>query len=305
MPTCILRDGRSLEYREYGTPDGFPVLFFHGGLNSRLFEPAWERTEAATKTTGARVIAVDRPGYGCSDFLPDRRYAIWAQDVRELVKHLSLPAYAILGFSSGGPNAMVCAADASGAFGNGTAAESVEEEGLPTLAALGLIASDGPYLAMPGRKLLKQMYGTAEAPSFGDMMPRGERSAARLRSKYKQMGNAARRAVALRDLEEATRQGVRAAAQDMMLEGGDWGFSPSQIKTALVPTLMWHGDADEDVPVEVGRWNAEQIEGCRATFIEGESHTLLRRHWQEILSKLVAAARSRIAGEVVSTRSRL
>ena len=35
---------------------------------------------------------------------------------------------------------------------------------------------------------------------------------------------------------------------------------------------------------------AEAIPGCTPTFIEGESHSLLRRHWQSILERVVAAA---------------
>jgi len=65
----VLRDGRRLAWREYGLADGFPIVFSHGNLNSRLFAPSWDMTDAITKKTGVRLIAVDRPGYGDSDFL--------------------------------------------------------------------------------------------------------------------------------------------------------------------------------------------------------------------------------------------
>ena len=45
---------------EYG--QGFPVVFLHGNLNSRLFAPSWGKTEVETMAAGCRIIAIDRPG---------------------------------------------------------------------------------------------------------------------------------------------------------------------------------------------------------------------------------------------------
>ena len=40
-----LRDGRALALREYGSAIGLPIIFTHGNLNSRLFEPVWDLTQ--------------------------------------------------------------------------------------------------------------------------------------------------------------------------------------------------------------------------------------------------------------------
>ena len=37
--TIELPDGRQLAFREYGDRNGLPVIFYHGGLNSRAFMP--------------------------------------------------------------------------------------------------------------------------------------------------------------------------------------------------------------------------------------------------------------------------
>ena len=52
---------------------------------------------------------MDRPGYGDSDYIHDRLYLDWGQDIEELIQYLELTRFAVLGFSSGGPNAMACA----------------------------------------------------------------------------------------------------------------------------------------------------------------------------------------------------
>jgi pimeloyl-ACP methyl ester carboxylesterase len=64
--TVELRDGRVLGYDEWGPGDGFPILGFLGTPLSRLAHLGHEAPDAA----GVRLILVDRPGYGLSDFQP-------------------------------------------------------------------------------------------------------------------------------------------------------------------------------------------------------------------------------------------
>ena len=81
------------------SPAGYPIIFTHGVMNSRLFQPVWTDTQERTAAAGARLIAVDRPGYGFSTFQEERTYARWAEDVQELAEHLDVQRLAVLGFS--------------------------------------------------------------------------------------------------------------------------------------------------------------------------------------------------------------
>jgi pimeloyl-ACP methyl ester carboxylesterase len=99
-----LPDGRSLAYAEWGTSSGPPVLLFHGGPGSRLFCPDYE----ATMSSGVRLITIDRPGL--ADPIPNPvGRCWWADDVAGLADALHLDRFAVVGFSSGGPHALVCA----------------------------------------------------------------------------------------------------------------------------------------------------------------------------------------------------
>ena len=69
MPAITLGDGRTLAFEDLGAVDGEPVVLFHGAPGSRLFSP----DPAATQSAGARLITFDRPGYGRSNPLLDRR----------------------------------------------------------------------------------------------------------------------------------------------------------------------------------------------------------------------------------------
>eukprot|EP00419_Tripos_fusus_P034461 CAMPEP_0172769864 /NCGR_PEP_ID=MMETSP1074-20121228/187449_1 /TAXON_ID=2916 /ORGANISM="Ceratium fusus, Strain PA161109" /LENGTH=304 /DNA_ID=CAMNT_0013605513 /DNA_START=31 /DNA_END=946 /DNA_ORIENTATION=- len=234
-----LRDGRALAWREYGDLDlGFPIFYFHGNLNSRLFQPMWSDTQEQTAAAGARVIAVDRPGYGFSDFLPGRTYDTWPADIDELAQHLEIGVFAVLGYSSGGPNAMACAVAASAAAT--TAAPEAALAALPAmrhLAACGLVSTDGPYRQI-GSEILEAMFGKTE-PTLEAFTERAVQSHANMKAIYEAMSKADRKEMALSDLSEATRQGLsRGPAQDGLLECGNWSFDPADINTDCVPVLQ-------------------------------------------------------------------
>ena len=100
-----ISDGRSLGYAEFGTPTGNPIFLFNGSA-SRLFCPLDDAAAIAAK---ARVITVERPGFGLSTFKPRRTLLDWPADVQALADALELQHFAVAGASAGGPYAAACA----------------------------------------------------------------------------------------------------------------------------------------------------------------------------------------------------
>ena len=101
-----LRDGRTLGFAEFGDPNGDPVLEFHGCPGSRL--EAWNYDEVGKKL-GARVIGIDRPGFGISTYVKGYRIVDWPADVSEFADALGLERFAVAGISSGSPYALASA----------------------------------------------------------------------------------------------------------------------------------------------------------------------------------------------------
>jgi len=101
-----LGDGRRLGYVEYGDPAGRPVLLFPGVPGSRL-QGHPDRSIAAA--LGARLIGIDRPGYGLSDVQPGRTILDWPDDVEALADYLGMERSAVISISGGGPYAAACA----------------------------------------------------------------------------------------------------------------------------------------------------------------------------------------------------
>ena len=94
-----LRDGRTLAWREYGPPDGTPMLRFQGTPGSRYSRYPHEESYDRLRV---RVLVFDRPGYGASTRLPGRGVAIVADDAAELLDHRGLDEIHVSGGSGGG-----------------------------------------------------------------------------------------------------------------------------------------------------------------------------------------------------------
>jgi pimeloyl-ACP methyl ester carboxylesterase len=86
-------------------------------------------------------------------------------------------------------------------------------------------------------------------------------------------------------VREATRQGMRGAFHESLLTVTEPGFLLQEIQ---MPVLLWHGEADQNIPVEMARAMASIVPQCEARFYPDEGHlSLFKKHAEEILRALV------------------
>lgn len=277
--TVRLRDGRQLGYAEHGDPHGAPVLVFHGTPGSRLSR---HPDAGIASRLGARVITVDRPGFGLSDYQPGRTLLDWPADVAELADALDLPSFAVIGISGGGPYAAACA------------------YALPQrVSRAALVCSPAP--PAPGQPVRFQgrnrlVFTLADKQPWllyvlvGLMARQMPRTPEQLAAQFRQSLPPCDAAlldlpglpdIVLDDTREAFRPGIRGTVHDLRLAAKPWGFDPAAI---AVPTLLWHGELDANVPVAMGRYLANAIPGCRATFVPDAGHLIYIPYWADILS---------------------
>jgi pimeloyl-ACP methyl ester carboxylesterase len=148
-----LCDGRRLGYAEYGDPAGTPVFFFQGTPSSRWVHP----DESITSSLGVRLIVLDRPGFGRSDFQPGRTLLDWPDDVVEVADLQGIGRFAVVGLSGGGPYVAACAYKIPGRLtaaaivgGGGPVAVPGVTEGMPWIRRAGAsIARHAPWLLRP------------------------------------------------------------------------------------------------------------------------------------------------------------
>jgi len=282
--TLRLEDGRLLGYAVYGDPEGQPVFYFHGFPGSRLEARLADRVAARL---GVRLIALDRPGFGLSDFKPGRTIFEWPDDVVKIAGTLGINRFATIGVSGGGPYAAACAL-------------RIPER----LTAVGIVCGLGPL----------------DTPDSTDRMIRknrlifflGRRLPWLARISLWRMAYLARRnpegmlgrmigalpdpdkvvlarpevQTTMKDnIVEAFRSGSRGATCELLLHTRPWGFLLKDIATRVD---LWHGEQDGSVPPTMGQYLARSIPNCRAVFHPGEGHfSLVINHMEEILGSLV------------------
>ncbi len=281
-----LADGRRLGFAEYGAQSGKTVLYFHGWPGSRV-EP--RAVVKANDAIGVRVIAVDRPGYGLSDFQERRSLLDWPEDVSRLVTALGLGRFAVLGVSGGGPYAAVCAAKLAERV---TAAALVcgvrpfDQPGatqgmMPHDRWLLWLAQTAPWLTRKSMALTLRWFWDYEnevlPKALWESLPAADREV---------LAQPELRDMLLANWREAFRQGSRGMLWDGNLYAWPWGFRLEEIR---VPVQVWQGEADTIVPPGMGRYCASVLPNCQARFYAEEGHfSLPFRRTHEILAALVA-----------------
>jgi pimeloyl-ACP methyl ester carboxylesterase len=282
--TVRLRDGRALGYAEFGDPAGRPLLYFHGFPGSRI-EAALG--DAVARARGVRLVGVDRPGIGLSDFLDGRSIPDWPADVAELADALGFGRFAVVGVSGGGPYALACAwkiperLDAACVIGGlGPFDGSAAVQDMMGLGRFALsLPQHAPWAVQPLFQAAAWGIG-AQAEALVDFLagslPEPDRSA---------LDDPGVRRVLAESYREAVRQGGRGAGAEAGLYGGPWGF---RLEDIAMEVDLWHGERDSVVPVAMGRLQARAIPRCRAKILPEEGHfSLPIRRMGEILDALM------------------
>lgn len=98
------RSGLRLHFLRLGRPDGIPVILLHG---LRAYAQTWE---PLATTLGDRFCcyALDQRGRGLSDWADSSSYQTqcYVSDLEDLVAHLALERFVLVGHSLGGTNAL-------------------------------------------------------------------------------------------------------------------------------------------------------------------------------------------------------
>jgi pimeloyl-ACP methyl ester carboxylesterase len=287
--TITLHDGRKLGYVEFGDLDGKPVFHFHGWPGSRLeahllHEPAIEM--------GIRLIGVDRPGIGLSDFQPDRTLLDWPNDVYQLADELNLNHFAVQGISGGGAYATVCAYKIPG-----------------RLTACNIVSGMGPYeYGIEGMHTPNRILFSIARIYPGTLRPVMYYFSRQLRSRsIEEVEEAMIRQVGgrlpepdLRVLDdpilrrrfvvsnvEAFRQGSKGPAYEANIYVKPWGFELEDVD--YEPIFLWYGELDANVPVDMGRKMADALPNGQLTVYPDDGHlSIFANHYKEIFGALLS-----------------
>lgn len=281
-----LADGRRIAWGEFGSSSGRPVLALHGTPGSRLmFSIAGD----SAARLGLRLIAPDRWGYGGTDVHPRPSFGAWASDVAEVVDHLALPRFSLIGISGGGPYAAATAALLG-----------------PRVERMALAVPIGPLSDGDKQRRLNLFHWlayrgvgsrhTLTGAVFGlyrRLLMRGPQRAIRLlaflqpRSDRELLHTATIQDFLSGTFRHGLQPGTAGPAIDLDLYARPWNIPLGAITAS---THIWIGSDDRLVPLEAGRALARAVPHAALTELPGQGHFWIARDFEWVLSWLAGNA---------------
>ena len=257
-----------LYYEDHGS--GKPVVLIHG---YPLSGSSWEKQLPTLLGAGYRVITYDRRGFGkSSQPAAGYNYDTFTADLRQLIEHLMLKEFALVGFSMGGGEI----ARLFGRYGSVGVTKAVIISGIP------------PYLI----KTAGNPDGV-DAAVFGSIQKAIETDRyVFLAEFFKSFYNT--------DLLLGKRVSERVIQANWIVAAGasaiaTWACVPTwhedfrqDLARVDVPTLVIHGDDDRIVPLAAaGQRTAKLVKGAGLHVVKGGPHCLIWTHADEINSQLL------------------
>ena len=264
---------------EFGDPHGIPVLYFHGFPGSRLDGNLFDFDEIG-KACNIRILGIDRPGIGISDFQPNRRLLDWPTIVISVVNKFGFEKFSILGISGGGPYALSCA-------------YSIPER----LHSVAIVSGMGPFTykeSIKGKAMFipKQIGVLRRLIAWGLKVGATKNPEKLKKNIIKTLPTAdidylyqPEKMEYLIDIfKECFRQGLQGYLYEAKLYRNNWGFSIPDIKAEV---SIWHGKSDNNVSIELAQRMASEIPNCVSKFIDNEGHFSLTGNFlKNILSEI-------------------
>lgn len=264
-----------VSFTRRGIRNGHPVVFLHGWPSSNREQFASDDLLAKLKLDW---FSPNRPGYGESAWQPEHNLLDWPARLAQWASEQHLERFHLVGYSGGGPFAMACA-------------HKIPER-LFSLTLIASLAPDGLPIGRSGKFLLRRTPALVRA-GFSALDFYRRRFPHRIAKRSLQTLHPADQAL-LRQLDflptlvevqaDAFAQGIRHLVGDLKLYDAPWGFDPANI---TVPTRLYVGSDDVQVPADCSHWLAQRIPNAKLTIYPAEAHYIPFTHAEEILAAIV------------------
>ncbi|NRD20608.1 alpha/beta hydrolase [Winogradskyella eckloniae] len=280
----ILNDQRRLCFAEFGHPEGFPIIYFHGSQSSRL-EMHYDMSFAVTQHL--RVITIDRPGHGISDFNPEGTILSFAHDVKHLTEFLNIERFSVIGMSAGSAFAL----GFTYLFPKNIYKTSIVSSFAPynkdskkhlntAVKSMLTIAKHFPFLLKFLLKTTAKQINTNPKKALGSflkIMSEPDKNV---------LKNDAVSLVIETMFKEAYRNGSEGIAHEISnILVKDWGFSLEDIQT---PVTLWQGKKDNNVPYKWAELMKSKMNNATLKLYKDEGHLLIFNFANEIFTALKA-----------------
>ena len=274
-----LSDTRSLEYLTNG-PVLSSAVILHAGTSQDI--TGWQTWLDYFASQGIFALSFGRSGYAASSPMPGRTTIDVAKDIAELASALGISKFVNIGLSGGGQHAIATGLDprSVGVVTVGSLAPFAEMgedfyKGMQQ-ADLDEYADALKDISLLVARFQKWQNGdVAETIVGAELSERDKLAAEKLSWK-----------IALDSCEFTFMQGWDWVADDYSSYLKPWGFDPRDVQ---VPVVIWQAELDRNVPIQHGKWLADNLPNTRLEIRKGESHMgIFVNYEEEIMQSAIA-----------------
>ncbi|HZP74099.1 MAG TPA: alpha/beta fold hydrolase [Gaiellaceae bacterium] len=245
----------ALTIDDVGDPHGTPVVYLHGGGDSRLSR---HPDDSIAAELVVRLLAVDR----CGPALRHGTLRGWAEAT---LAALPVERFAVIGWSAGGPHALALAAVAPERVSRVALVGAMPPVDLVShlssdVRAVMRVARVSPSVAARGL----ERWGRKPTPPTGDALTDDAYARGRI---------------------ESFRSGGLWLARELAYLGRPWGFELADVQ---VPVTLWWGERDRVCPPPIAYAYLERLPRAELRLLD-DNHQLLFGRWREILTDVVSA----------------
>ena len=275
----VLVDARILEFLTNGPVQSAAVIL-HAGTTQDI--TGWQTWLDYFAAKGVLALSFGRSGYAASTAQPGRITIDVAKDVAQLCDELGISKFVSIGLSGGGQHAIATGLD-------------------PRSAGVVTVGSLAPFAEL-GRDFYSGMQ-QADLDEYADALKDIELLVARFQ-KW-QDGDVGETIVGaeLSDRDKLAslkptwkchldssvftmQQGWDWVADDYSSYLKPWGFDTRDV---MVPTVIWQGGLDKNVPIQHGKWLAQHMPNAKLELREEESHLgIFVNYEEEIMQGAIA-----------------
>ena len=274
-----LADRRNLEYLTNGLKSESAVIL-HAGTTQDI--TGWQTWLNYFATNGVFALSFGRSGYAASTMMPGRITIDVAKDVAELSEALGLTKFVNIGLSGGGQHAIATGLDprSAGVVTVGSLAPFAEM-GEDFYTGMQQADLDEYADALKDINLLVARFQKWQDGDLGETI-----TGAELSQRDKLASNKPSWKILLDSCAFTMAQGWGWVADDYSSYLKPWGFDAREV---MVPTVIWQGGLDKNVPVQHGKWLAQHMPNSKLELREEESHLgIFVNYEEEIMQSALA-----------------
>lgn len=245
----------------------------------------WKHLPEFPFLSGIRYIAIDRPGYGMSDFKKGIIFTDLADDLVALADSLEINRFSIVGVSGGGPYTLACAWKIPERLNKVVVVSTIGPLVPEVMKATGRtnrtvykITRYVPWLMRLNMKMLSYMQNK-NADKYLERMSYKFSGSDKIAIMKKPVRN-----VLLNIMSESTRNGSDGLAQDIINQSGPWPFDLSEIKKEV---HVWQPEDDTSTPPAVARHLKSVIPKCHVHYVPNAGHLWIFENLNTVLREVI------------------